>query len=238
MDFRLLAEFQAIFQGKEYRHRRSSQGDRVAQYLYEDLFTMGKSKHFVAGVTSHDKVLNSQNKTRGIKARRGDGTFGERVTTAAPIVDPGFNVARGMIATVEIGIEAKFLQKAMIKQVDRVMGDMKRQLDQFHKAAGNPICIGLVGINWADYTIGYEKDRSYRTDGKGNAHPVQEAAETERRMREELEAKFDALIFLRYKATNESPFPFEWKDLIGTQHDYSAILIRLSREYDTRFGAQ
>lgn len=144
MQFRLLAEFQALFQDQEYRHRRSSQGDRVAQYLYEDLFTLAKSKHFVAGVKSHDKVLNSQNKTRGIKARRGDGTFGERVTTAAPIVDPGFNVARGMIATVEIGIEAKFLLKAMIKQIDRVMGDMRRQVEHFQKSLANPICIGLI----------------------------------------------------------------------------------------------
>src|SRR4051812_37555304 len=131
MGFRLLAEFQATFLSKKYRHRVSQQGDRVAQYLFEDLFKLNKSKSFVAGVTSHDKILCSQNKRRGIKARRGDGTFGERVTTADPIIDPGFDVARGMIATVEIGIEAKFLQKAMIKQIDRVIGDLKRQLEHF-----------------------------------------------------------------------------------------------------------
>jgi hypothetical protein len=238
MDFRLLAEFQAIFQGREYRHRQSHQGDRVAQFLYEDLFTLKKSKNYIAGVTSRDRVLCSQNRRRGIQARRGDGTFGERVTTAEPIVDPGFQVARGMIATVEVGIEAKFLQKAMIKQIDRVIGDLKRQLDHFHKGAGNPICIALVGINCSAYTVGYEGDRSYRTDGKKDKHPIQEAAEAERRLRDELQPKFDELLILRYKATNDPPdFPFEWADHIATQHDYSAALIRVSREYDNRFGS-
>ena len=36
-------------------------------------------------------------------------------------------------------------------------------------------------------------------------HPVQEAEEAERRLRDALSRKFDELIFLRYRATNEAP---------------------------------
>ena len=91
-------------------------------------------------------------------------------------------MAHGIVATVEIGVEVKVLAKAMIKQIDRVCGDLIKQVAQFRKGAGNPICTAFVGVNHAAYTVGYEGDRSYRTDGKGNRHPIQEAAEAERRL--------------------------------------------------------
>jgi hypothetical protein len=238
--YRLLDEFRKTFEGKKYRHRDSSLGDWVAHHLYEDLYDLGKSKHFVEAVKTREKVLNVQNKRRGVKARRGDGTFGELIPGMTPIVDPGFNVARGPIANVEIGAEAKFLSKAMIKQVGRVKSDIKDQVLHFQRGAGNPLTVAIVGVNWADYTISYEGTRSYRTDGKLYEHPVQEAAEAEDRLQTEVAPKVDELIILRYKATNDPdtnpPYQFDWVSFIDTFQDYGAALIRLSREYDTRFG--
>ena len=65
---------------------------------------------------------------RGVAARRGDGTFGEIIPGEAPILDQGYLVARGPIATVEIGVEVKILAKATIKQIDRVINDLRNQV--------------------------------------------------------------------------------------------------------------
>jgi hypothetical protein len=111
--YRLLAEFQGLFDGKTYIHRDSSRGDWVAHHLYEDLVALGKSKLLIDRVAGREYVLNVQNKRRGITARRGDGTFGELIPGVVAIVDPGFAVARGPIANVEVGVEVKILAKAL-----------------------------------------------------------------------------------------------------------------------------
>jgi hypothetical protein len=46
---------------------------------------------------------------------------------------------------------------------------------------------------------------------------------------------FDEFQILRFRASNARPFPFEWVDLGKTEMEYSAILTRVSREYDRRF---
>ena len=86
------------------------------------------------------------------------------------------------------------------------------------------------------YTIGYEGDRAYRTGEKqGGRHPYQEAGEAERRLLANVAIAFDVFIILRYKATNEAPYPFEWVDYTATTRDYGAALIRICREYERRF---
>ena len=67
-------------------------------------------------------------------------------------------------------------------------------------------------------------------------HPVQEAAQIERRLSATLETKFDELLFLKYRATNEEPYPFGWVDSIGIRKDYGAALVRISNAYEARFG--
>jgi len=124
----------------------------------------------------------------------------------------------------------------MIKQIGRVQSDLREQVDQFHRGAGSPICVGVVGVNHADYCVGYEGDRAWKTDGSKHKHPIQEAADAEKRLRDEVGPKFDELLFLRYKATNDEPFPFEWVNYIDTFQDYGAALTRISRGYDIRFG--
>jgi hypothetical protein len=239
-DYRLLTEFRRIFDGKPYKHRASNQGDFVAMHLYEDLVAVGRSSKLTAAALSRkDRVLNVQNKRRGVFARRGDGTFGELIPGETAIVDPGYQIARGPIATVEIGVEVKVLAvlaKAMIKQIDRVINDLRNQVVQFRRGGGNPICVGIVGINQAERTVGYEGDRAFPTTGKsGFPHPYQEAPEAERRLRAEAAQEFDEFVVLLFKATNAPPYLFEWSNYDETRLDYAAALSRIGAKYQQRF---
>jgi hypothetical protein len=206
-------------------------------HLYEDLITIKRSPKLIeAAIHRKDRVLNVQNKRRGVAARRGDGTFGEIIPGETPITDSGFLVARGPIATVEIGIEVKILAKAMIKQIDRVINDLRNQVVQFKRGGGSPICVALVGINQAESTVGYEGDRPFPTTGRqGFLHPFQEAPEAERRLRADAAPEFDEFLVLRFKATNAPPYPFEWVDYNETRLDYAAALARISARYQQRF---
>jgi hypothetical protein len=234
-DFGLLAEFKRLFEGRPYLHRVSNQGDFVAVHLYEDLLAISRSASLVSGIKDRLKVVNVHNRAHGIKARRGDGTFGEIVSGETPIVEEGFAVARGTIATVEIGVEVKILAKAMIKQIDRVINDLSNQVVQFRKGGGAPISVGIVGINRASRYVSFERDRSYPTTGRGGApHPSQEAEEAEKRLRELAAPSFEEFLILRYRATNEAPYPFEWVDFEKTKLDYAAALTRISSKYQQR----
>ena len=206
-------------------------------HLFEDLITIDRSPKLInAVVHRRDRVLNVQNKRRGVTARRGDGTFGELIPGEATIVDPGYAVARGPIATVEIGVEVKILAKAMIKQIDRVVNDLRNQAVQFKLGGGRPICVAVVGINQAESTVGYEGDRTFPTTGKqGFLHPFQEAPDAERRLCTEAAPDFDEFIVLRFKATNAAPYPFEWATYNETRLDYAAALSRISARYQQRF---
>ena len=220
MSYRLLDAFKSTFNGRRYIHRNASLGDFVAMHLFEDVYAVGRSALYRRRVEEKDRVLNVENRRRGIKARRGDGTFGELIPTVTAIDDPGFIVARGPVATVEIGIEVKILAKAMIKQIDRVTGDLVKQVQQFQRGAGNPICVGIVGINQAQVCRGYEADRAFTTDGKKHKHPYQEAAAAEARLAADAKPHFDEFLFLRYRATNIEPYRFEWVDYRATELDY------------------
>jgi hypothetical protein len=166
----------------------------------------------------------------------GDGTLGEIIPGESPVTDPGYLVPRGRIATVEIGVEVKVLAKAMIKQIDRVINDLRNQVVQFKRGGGHPICVAVIGINHSDRTIGYEKDRPFPTTGKsGFLHPFQEAPEAVRRLVTEAKPEFDEFLVLRFKARNEPPYPFEWVDYKATRLDYAAALSRISARYQQRF---
>jgi len=232
---RLLDRFRSLFEGQPYLHRRSTLGDLVALEFYEDLVAVGKSTKLSQRVADHDRVLNLKNVAVGRKARRGDSTLGELVPAVVAVVEKGYVVARGPAANIEIGAETKILAKAMIKQIDRVIGDLCRQVEMFKKQGGNPICIGFVGINTADHYVSREGRRRYPTDGKKEKHPIQEAAEAERRLREQAQPSFDEFLILRFKATNKKPFPFEWQNFKALKMEYGALLTRVAREYDQRF---
>jgi hypothetical protein len=235
MSYRLLTEFEKLFIEQPYLHRKSNLGDWVAMHLYEDLFTLGKSEKLSERVRARERVLNRGNKRVGIEARRGDGTFGELVPGETPILDPDFQVATGIIATIEIGVEVKIMAKAMIKQIDRVIGDLQKQVSQFKRGGDTPICIGIVGVNHAARTTSYEGDRPFPTDGRKYTHPIQEAAKAIARLKAEAAPSFDEFLILSYEATNEPPYQFSWVNERVTSQEYGSALVRISREYDRRF---
>lgn len=235
MPYKLLTEFRGLFDGVKYLHRVSNQGDRVASFLYEDLRALGRSPKLVAVISSKSHVINSGNKTVGKDARRGDGTFGERVPNVPPIVIPGISVAFGEVATLEIGAEVKVLAKAMRKQLDRVCTDLANQVTEFKKHGGNPICVGVVGVNRADSYTSYEGRRSYPTDGKKYPHPKQEADQVEQDITNRVRSKFDELLLLRFRASNKRPYSFSWVDQPHTEAEYGAALLRVSIAYESRF---
>jgi len=125
----------------------------------------------------------------------------------------------------------------MIKQIDRVTSDLVGQVDHFKRGSGDePICVGIVGINQSQHYTSFEGERAYKTDGKRYTHPQQEAAEAEKRLLELAKPAFDEFLIMPFRATNEAPFAFNWVNQNETLLDYSAILTRISRLYDSRFG--
>lgn len=235
-EYALLKTFQNLFAGTAYLHRKSNLGDFVASQLYEDLVSLNKSQRLVERVRAHERVVNLRNVAIGKPARRGDGTFGEIVPTAIAITENGVVVARAPVATIEIGAETKILAKAMIKQIDRVIGDLTRQVEQFNRSGGRPICIGFVGVNHALEYMSFEGTRSYITDGRKNKHPFQEAPRAEDLLLRHAAPVFDEFQLLRFRATNMPPYPFEWVNLEQTKLEYGSLLTRVSREYDRRFS--
>lgn len=233
--YTLLKTFRILFEGKPYLHRKSNLGDLVASQLYEDLIALNKSAKLVERVQHHERVVNQKNLMTGKPSRRGDGTFGELVPAAVALTEKGMLVARGPVATIEIGAETKILAKAMIKQIDRVITDLINQATQFKRGGGNPICVAFVGINFAEQYVSFEGRKRWPTDGKKYKHPIQEAAQAEQRLKEKASPAFDEFQILRFRATNTRPFPFEWNDLATTEMEYSSVLTRVSREYDRRF---
>jgi hypothetical protein len=234
-EYALLTEFRSLFEGKPYFHRDSSLGDRVASCLYEDLYVLGKSPKLCERIESRSRVLNARNLTVGVARRRGDGTFGELVPAGTALSIDGLAVARGPVATIEIGSETKILAKAMIKQIDRVIGDLVRQTEEFKKRGERPICVGIVGVNFAEQYTSYEADRKFPTDGKKYKHPIQEANEAVLRLQQRAQTHFDEFLILRFVASNVPPHPFSWIDENQTLMEYSALLTRISRDYDRRF---
>lgn len=234
MTYKLLECFRGLFIGQPYLHRRSNLGDKVASCLYEDLFKLGRSPKLARAVNDRSRVINIANTAVGKSARRGDGTFGEAVPGAPIDYVAGNMVAFGQVATIDIGTEVKILAKAMIKQLDRVGTDMINQVSEFKKH-GHPLCIGVVGINFATSYLSFEGDRQYPTDGKKHKHPIQEAEQAERRLVERVSSAFDELIVLQFSATNYDPYPFEWRNEQQVATRYAASLIRISREYENRF---
>jgi hypothetical protein len=203
-------------------------------HLYEDLYGLGASQKLVQRVDAGVSVLNSANKRHGIKARRGDGSFGAILPHVPAIKDAGFAVARGPIATIEIGVEVKILMKAMLKQIDRVSNDLRGQAQQFRIKRANPVCVGIVGINEAPYCVTYEKDRAFRTDGREYVHPVSEAAEAAARLIANVSDAYDEFLVLPFVARNDAPFSFAWANEKKTTDDYGACLVRISSHYETR----
>lgn len=237
MALRLLTAFRQLFEGQPYRHRNSSLGDRVAVEVYEDLFALGQSAKFVASVQRRVRGVGPSNRAVSPKRiRRGDGTFGRLVDADAAHCVPGYAVPRGALATIDCGVEVKILNKAMIKQIDRVINDLEKQVIGWKSQFPRVVSVAVIGINHAAYAVGYEGDRSFRTDGRVHKHPFQEAEEAYARIvRRVIDPRlYDETLVLQYVATNDAPFSFAWRNAGATTTQYQAALVRLSAELDRR----
>ncbi len=236
MTYKLLNRFRELFDGVVYKHRASTNGDKVALELFEDLLDLNRSVHFEPRVAAGSRVVNMKNLITGKTSRRGDGSFGELLPHQTAAIVDHFRVPRGDIANIEIGVETKILAKAMIKQIDRVMSDLENQSRVFRARSADAICVAVVGINQAAHYLSYEGEREFLTTGRGGyLHPIQECAEAERRIRAHVAPLFDELIVLPYIATNQPPHAFVWANQQTAANQYGAALIRISQEYDRRF---
>jgi hypothetical protein len=93
-----------------------------------------------------------------------------------------------------------------------------------------------VGVNFSDVYTSYEGERAFLTDGRRYNHPFQEARDAISRLERRAQASFDEFLIVKFIATNTPPHPFSWVDEEHVVLEYSALLTRVSREYDRRFG--
>lgn len=83
--------------------------------------------------------------------------------------------------------------------------------------------------------MSFEGKRSFPTAGKGGyLHPVQEAEEAQRRVRDQAASSYNEFLVFRFKATNKKPYPFEWLDFDETRRNYAAALTRMSSAFQQR----
>ncbi|OGN83433.1 MAG: hypothetical protein A2X23_04755 [Chloroflexi bacterium GWC2_73_18] len=231
--YRLLEQFAETFRRGRYLHRNSQLGNRIADCLFEDLYALRAEGRFRMDVDACRSVLNPKGSSPGLRARRGDGSFGTVVPGRMPSKRTGFLVPTGPTASVDIGAEVKILAKAMIKQIDRVISDLCRQSGHFRTKSPHAVTVGIVGLNHADFAVSYEGGRSYPT-GEYGPHPIAEAPEAERRLRDSAEPCYDEFLILPFKATNVDPYPFEWVEPDRLRDAYGSMLVRLLGRYERR----
>jgi hypothetical protein len=227
----LISAFEAAFRDKIYRHRASTTGDIIASHMYDDLLDLAISKKYGLRVEQNLIVVNTSNKIKGKKGRRGDGTLGRLVPGEKPTTVAPYKVRRGPVATLQIGAEVKIMATKMIAQIDRVMNDLENQAKTFRRFNRSCIRVGIVGVNHAQQYTGYEKDRQH----DAAIPPAREAAEVIRRIQEAVTPHYDELLIMRYVATNRPPFAFSWVNANDTTQLYGSALVRISELYDVRF---
>lgn len=232
--FKLLAAFERLFKGNVYKHRQSTLGNTVAMHLYEDLYDHGGSTKFNERVADGRCVVNVEGSTRGVKVRRGDGTFGAIVPGSDPRPAKGFSVLQGMVALTHVGAEFKIIATAHLKQIDRVLNDLVGSAASLKEKSTNAITVGFAAVNYSERWTGIEGTRSFPVVRKPT-RAQQESEETSRRLLQIARPAFDEFLLLKFRATNQDPFPFSWLDPSGMASDYGAALVRIADLYDKRF---
>jgi len=232
--FKLLAAFEALFRGTVYKHRSSTLGNLVASHLYEDLYDHGNSHAFNERVTGGQCVVNVEGSTRGVKARRGDGTFGAIVPSSVPVRVQGFTVLQGMVAMTHIGAEFKIIATAHLKQIDRVLNDLTGSATSLKEKSAQAITVGFAAVNYSERWTGMEGTRSFPVERKPQ-RALEASEDTSRRLLQFARPAFDEFVLLKFRATNQEPFPFSWLNAAGTAADYGAALVRVAALYEKRF---
>ena len=231
--FRLLERFKNTFFGTRYDHRNSSLGNIIGRELFEDLLLHSGSDAYASHAQQGRTVVNRGGKIHTPRAiRRNDSILGRPpagVTDTPP--PPGFSVSEGPVAEPRVGCEVKILAKSQLKQIGRVISDLERFVDRMKSL--NPRCINvaLVGVNYESDYVGWEGDRPYRHKLTSKEPEVVSA-----RLSEALLRLYDELLIVRFRATNQSAYPFNWVHPKQVRLDYGAALTRLGELYQARFG--
>ena len=139
-----------------------------------------------------------------------------------------------MVALTQIGAEFKIIATAHLKQIDRVLTDLTGSAVSLREKSSKAITMGFAAVNYSEQWTGIEGTRTFPVERKPK-RALQESEETSRRLIEIARPAFDEFLLLRFKATNQVPYPFTWLNGDGTAADYGAALVRISHLYDERF---
>jgi hypothetical protein len=91
----------------------------------------------------------------------------------------------------------------------------------------------VVGVNYESNYVGWEGDRPYRHKLTTNEPEIVSA-----RLAEALLDPYDELLVVRFRATNQPPYPFTWAQPKDISLDYGAALTRVGELYQSRFGGE
>ena len=230
--FRLLETFRTTFAGTVYKHRDSTLGNKIGRQLFEDLLTHQVSLIYGEHVGRGAGVVNRSGKILTPRAmRRNDSIFGKPPVGAS--LDPpaqGYSIREGPVAEPRIGCEVKIIAKSQQKQIDRVISDLDNFGLRMKGLSQECINVAVIGVNQESNYVGHEGKRAFKHKLR-QQEPVTVIA----KLREHLLGRYDELLVLRFRATNQSPFPFEWFDTSQIELDYGAALTRIGELYQRRF---
>ncbi|MGH7331253.1 MAG: hypothetical protein ACREKS_00625 [Candidatus Rokuibacteriota bacterium] len=230
--FRLLETFRTTFAGTVYKHRDSSLGNKIGRQLFEDVLLHGVSSLYREHVAQGSGVVNSGGRIHTPRTiRRNDSVFGRPPAGAAlQPPAPGFVVPEGPVAEPRIGCEVKIIAKSQQKQIDRVISDLENFALRMRSLSNNTINVAVVGVNQESDYVGHEGERAFKHRLRN-----QEPLTTMARLREQLLGRYDELLVLPFKATNQTPYPFAWTNAPLVELDYGAALTRIGDLYQRRF---
>ncbi len=231
--FRLLERFRQTFKGKIYKHRDSSLGNKIGRELFEDLFDHSDSPGYAQHVRTLRGLANRGGRIHTPRAiRRNDSVLGKPPAGIGSRKTPrGFSVPEGPVAEPRIGCEVKILAKSQLKQIDRVINDLDGFAQRMKSLNRRCINVAIIGVNHEANYVGYEGSRAFRHELR-----EQEPKTVIQRIKDQLLRRYDELLILQFRATNQRPYPFNWLDPRRVELDYGAALTRISELYQRRFG--
>jgi hypothetical protein len=230
--FKLLETFRTTFAGSVYKHRNSTLGNKIGRQLFEDLLGHDVSRLYREHVEHGVGVVNVGGRIHTPRTiRRNDSVFG-RPPAGARIHPPpaGLQVPEGPVAEPRMGCEVKIIAKSQQKQIDRVISDLENFALRMKSLSEHAINIAVVGVNQESDYAGHEGERVFK-----HRLREQEPTVTMARLRDQLLGRYDELLLLPFRATNQSPYPFGWANATRAELDYGAALTRLGDLYARRF---
>lgn len=230
--FRLLETFRKAFEDTTYKHRNSTIGNTIGRELFEDLLTHAVSSAYLEHVEHRRGVVNSGGKIETPKViRRNDSIFGRPPAGVEPRPPRrGSSVAEGPVAEPRIGCEVKIIAKSQQKQIDRVISDLDNFARRMNSLSRKSINVAIIGVNQESDYVGYEGERAFK-----HRLREQEPDAVVAKLKDQLLGRYDELVLLRFKATNQPPYPFAWVDPHRIELEYGAALTRVGERYQERF---